>query len=229
MASTIRSAAVDLNSVPASVLIRAASQRAAKRLFDLTIASISLFLLLPLLIAIFLFVRRDGGPAFYAQRRVGRNRREFRCWKFRTMAVDADDRLQKLLAQDPAIRDEFERFQKLRADPRICPGGHFLRVHSLDELPQLFNVLRGDMSIVGPRPRPVNEFRLIEQSSNRSDHYTSVRPGLTGLWQVTMRSDCTLEEKVKIDCRYVETMSFLGDLTIIIRTFPLVLNGRGAA
>lgn len=197
----------------------------AKRVSDVLIAVIALLLLGPLILLICLAVKlQDGGPAFFAHRRVGQGRRFFKCLKLRTMFVDADERLRAILETSPAARAEWARDHKLRNDPRITPIGRVLRRASLDELPQFFNVLVGDMSIVGPRP-------IVEAEIRRYGHYIyeycSVKPGLTGLWQVSGRNDMNYRRRVAMDVVYCREKSIAMDLKIILLTIPAVLNGRG--
>jgi len=181
----------------------------------------------PALLAITLLVWQAGGsPIFFGHWRVGRDGRLFRCLKFRTMRVDAEQALARLLATDPAARAEWQRDQKLAHDPRITPIGRILRKTSLDELPQLLNVLRGDMCFVGPRP--VTPAELMRYGAVRW-HYVSVTPGITGLWQVSGRNRTTYDERVALDKHYVETRSLWGDLRILARTVRVVLTGHGAA
>lgn len=169
--------------------------------------------------------RCDGAPVFFGHYRVGRDGRLFRCLKFRSMYRDADRMLQELLKSDPRARAEWERDQKLVNDPRITPMGHILRKTSLDELPQLFNVLRGEMSLVGPRPVTVGE--LVRYGNSRW-HYLSVQPGMTGLWQVSGRNNTTYDERVALDRRYVEARSLGLDISILFKTVKVVLTNDGA-
>jgi lipopolysaccharide/colanic/teichoic acid biosynthesis glycosyltransferase len=181
----------------------------------------------PLLVAITLLVWHAGGsPIFFGHYRVGRDGRLFRCLKFRTMHVDAEEALARLLAADAAARAEWQRDQKLARDPRITPIGRILRKTSLDELPQLINVLRGDMCFVGPRP--VTPAELMRYGSVRW-HYVSVTPGITGLWQVSGRNRTTYDQRVALDMQYVETRNLWRDLVILARTVRVVLTGHGAA
>jgi len=169
--------------------------------------------------------RIDGAPIFFGHYRVGRDGRLFRCLKFRSMCRDADAALRALLARDPQAREQWAREQKLDHDPRITPIGAFLRRTSLDELPQLINVLRGEMVLVGPRPITAEE--LSRYGSSRW-HYLSVRPGLTGLWQVSGRNNLSYPERVALDRRYVESRSLWMDLGILLRTVRVVLAREGA-
>lgn len=198
-----------------------------KRAFDVGFSLIALLSVALLFVAIMVMIRLSSrGSVFYVHHRVGYGGRLFPCLKFRTMVIDADDRLRRLLESDPVAYQEFELFQKLKRDPRIIPGiGSFLRTTSLDELPQLINVLLGQMSIVGPRP--VTKDELGKYSEAVGDYLRS-RPGITGLWQVSGRNDLSFEDRVKIDQSYVYRWSFLQDLRIILRTFHVVVLRRGA-
>lgn len=196
-----------------------------KSAIDRCAALAGLILLSPLFAVLAYKVRKDGGPAFYAQKRVGQNGREFRCWKFRSMIVNAEAALEKHLSENPRAREEWDREFKLKDDPRITPVGHFLRRSSLDEIPQLYNVLIGEMSLVGPRPVVAAE---IPYYGDKKAHYLSVKPGLTGLWQVSGRNDVSYEERVALDAYYVENQSFWGDVVIIFKTIYVVLARKGA-
>ena len=192
---------------------------------NLLIAIVALVFLAPVMIAVAIAVfAQDGGPILFAHRRIGQNGRHFYCLKFRTMAVDAERRLADLLASDPDARAEWERDHKLRNDPRVTPLGAFLRRSSLDELPQLFNVLRSEMSLVGPRPIVDAE---IAKYGRRFDHYCAVRPGITGLWQVSGRNDTTYARRVELDSDYARRANFWFDCGIVLRTVPAVVLGRG--
>lgn len=185
------------------------------------LALLLLVLFAPLLLAIaWRIAREDGSPVLFGHYRVGRNGELFRCLKFRTMARDADEILRQLLATDPVARAEWERDHKLHDDPRITRCGRFLRRTSLDELPQLINVLRGEMNLVGPRPIVVHELRRYGQTKF---HYLSVRPGMTGLWQVSGRNRTSYEDRVLLDRTYVERQSVWLDCVILARTVPVVL------
>ncbi|WP_137124065.1 sugar transferase [Roseomonas sp. HF4] len=204
---------------------RAALPR-VKRAMDVALAGAALLLALPIFLLIALAVRVDGGSAFYAHPRVGRGGRLFGCLKFRSMVVDSQARLDALLAADPAARAEWEATRKLRRDPRVTRIGRFLRATSLDELPQLLNVLKGEMSIVGPRP--VTQSELDRHYGAAAAHYLSVRPGITGLWQVSGRSETSYDQRVALDVAYVSQPSVLADLRILVRTPVAVLSRRGA-
>jgi Undecaprenyl-phosphate galactose phosphotransferase WbaP len=200
--------------------------RFVKRLGDIAIAGTALTLLAPVLLILYIAVRvLSHGPAFYGQRRLGCNNRSFTAWKFRTMAIDGDTILTQALGKDPQLRGEWERDHKLRNDPRVTPIGRVLRKTSLDELPQLWNILIGDMSIVGPRPIVKQE---IAKYGDTFNDYCMVRPGLTGLWQVSGRNNTTYEERVRFDEYYVRNWSLWLDLFIIFRTVKTVAFGEGA-
>jgi exopolysaccharide production protein ExoY len=203
-----------------------ALQPALKRALDILGAAALLTVLAPVMLVIALLVRRDGGPALYAHRRVGKGGASFGCLKFRSMVIDSDARLAELLARDPAARAEWEATRKLKNDPRVTAVGRFLRASSLDELPQLLNVLRGEMSLVGPRP--VIQAELDAHYGVAAAHYKTVRPGITGLWQVSGRNDTTYEQRVRLDVSYVARASLIEDLRILFATPVAVLRRRGA-
>ena len=198
----------------------------AKRALDIIAAGLGLVLLSPFFLIVALMVRADGGPAFFAHQRVGRGGKLFGCLKFRSMVIDSQARLEALLASNPAARAEWEATRKLKNDPRITPIGRFLRSTSLDELPQLINVLRGEMSLVGPRP--VQEAEIDRYYGASAAHYMAVRPGITGLWQVSGRSETSYESRVALDVAYVSRPSLLADLSILLRTPVAVVSRRGA-
>jgi Undecaprenyl-phosphate galactose phosphotransferase WbaP len=198
----------------------------AKRLLDALLSLVAGLLSLPLwlVISLALWMERQG-PIFYGHERVGQGGRTFTAWKFRTMVRDADQVLDRALSTDPALEAEWNQTQKLRADPRLTSVGRALRRLSLDELPQLWNILRQEMSLVGPRPIIREEIHKYGQAF---ELYTQVRPGLTGLWQVSGRSNLTYDERVRLDAYYVRNWSVWLDIVIILRTFLAVLTGRGA-
>lgn len=197
-----------------------------KRCFDIAAGLAGLIFLAPLFITIAIAIKIfDPGPILFGHERVGRQGRLFKCWKFRSMVVDSQQRLEALLASDPAAAREWAATQKLANDPRITPLGRFLRKTSLDELPQFWNVLRGDMSLVGPRP--ITRAELDRYGRDRR-YYLVVRPGISGLWQISGRSQSTYEERVALDRLYVETWTFWRDLRIAVMTVPAVLLSRGA-
>ncbi len=197
-----------------------------KRALDVTVAGTLILVLLPLLLLLYVAVRLDGGAAIFGHRRVGQGGRGFRCWKFRSMRPDAETALANLLARDPDARRQWEESRKLARDPRVTPIGRFLRVSSLDELPQLWNVLRGDMSLVGPRPVTADELKV--HYGRHATAYARVRPGITGPWQVSGRSDTSYEDRVRLDVDYARNHSLAGDISLLGRTVSAVLQGRGA-
>jgi exopolysaccharide production protein ExoY len=198
-----------------------------KRVFDFTAAAGGLLFLAPLLVPVAIAVKlQDGGPVFFGHERAGRYSKAFKCWKFRTMRPNSGDLLQSYLADNPAAVEEWQRTQKLENDPRVTAIGRFLRATSLDELPQLFNVLLGEMSLVGPRPVPKAE--LNERYGKERRYYLLMRPGITGLWQVSGRSNTTYERRIAFDREYATKWSFTRDIDIILRTLPAVLKADGA-
>jgi len=195
--------------------------RLIKRVFDLVCAGIALLLLSPLFAVIALIARRDGGPAFFTQERIGMNGKRFSCYKFRSMRIDAEATLQHYLAGNPEAAREWQQFQKLKKDVRITPFGQFIRRTSLDELPQLINVLKGDMSLIGPRPI------MPGQESYYADdfiYYESVRPGITGPWQVSGRNQLTFKERVMLEACYARNWSLWMDIVILLKTIPVLLK-----
>ncbi|HEY4088025.1 MAG TPA: undecaprenyl-phosphate galactose phosphotransferase WbaP [Bryobacteraceae bacterium] len=200
--------------------------RMAKRMVDIFLAVAAAVVLAPVLIGVAALVRLTSrGPAFFSQPRIGKDRRVFRAWKFRTMMRDADGLLEDYFERNPARRLEWRVNRKLRDDPRLTPVGHFLRQLSLDELPQLWNVFRGQMSLVGPRPIAADE---LVRYGEGIELYTRVLPGITGLWQVSGRNDTTYDERVRLDEYYVRNWSVWMDLWILGRTLRCVITRRGA-
>jgi len=212
-----------LDEPPQSVhVIPRAAHNGAKRLFDLGIVALTAPLWAPLLVLLAGLIRiTSRGPAFYRHVRVGRGGRPIGCLKLRTMVRDADARLTALLESDPVLADEFALTHKLKDDPRVTRVGRFLRKTSLDELPQLVNVLRGEMSLVGPRPITKEEMRRYGQYM---PIVLSARPGMTGLWQVSGRNDVSYATRVALDVQYTFGQSLGGDVTIMIRTVKRVLH-----
>ena len=196
-----------------------------KRVFDLLLASIALTALSPLLLTLGYLVRRDGGPALYSHDREGRYGNSFGCLKFRSMRMNADQLLDAHLKTTPADAEEWKRTFKLKNDPRITPLGKFIRETSLDELPQLINVLKGEMSLVGPRPVVTEELEIY---GDYKSYYQSVRPGITGLWQISGRNDTTYRERISLDVWYVQNWSMLYDIAILVKTVRVVLTKHGA-
>ena len=199
--------------------------RLIKRIFDIAVSGIALVILSPLMAVFALMVARDGGAVFYRHRRVGKNGKDFHCLKFRTMVCKADRLLDEHLASHQAAKAEWEATHKLKDDPRITKIGAFMRPYSLDELPQLFNVLFGQMSLVGPRPIVTQE---IEKYCYDIAHYYRVTPGVTGLWQVSGRNDVTYEQRVQMDSWYVRNWSLWHDIAILCKTVPALLKRSGA-
>jgi lipopolysaccharide/colanic/teichoic acid biosynthesis glycosyltransferase len=197
----------------------------AKRAMDIQISVTLLLLLSPLLIVMGLAVMADGGSPVFGHQRIGRGGRQFKCLKFRSMVRHADKVLEELLATDPEARREWNREFKLKNDVRVTKFGRMLRSTSLDELPQLWNVLLGQMSLVGPRP--IVEKELLKYGGD-VHYYLAVKPGMTGLWQVSGRNNVDYATRVALDVRYVKTRSFATDLTILLRTFKVVLARDGA-
>jgi exopolysaccharide production protein ExoY len=197
----------------------------ASRTLDVVIAAVAIFFFAPLMAMIAVAIWLTGNPVLFRQPRIGRGGALFMCFKFRTMHVDADRILAKLLAENPIALAEWERDHKLRFDPRISLVGGILRKTSLDELPQLFNVLMGSMSIVGPRPIvPAETWRYGRYIQT----YCQVRPGITGLWQISGRSSTTYRRRVACDVAYIRSKSAFKDVQIILKTIPAVCLGRGA-
>lgn len=195
-----------------------------KRTFDLVLAGVLLFVVAPLLLVIYGLIRfSSDGPALYRQERVGRAGVRFTCLKFRSMYIDAEDRLSAILAVDARLLAEWSDAQKLRSDPRVTRIGRILRRTNLDELPQLFNILKGEMSAVGPRPVVPGE---TVKYGSQIHKVLSVRPGLTGLWQVSGRNDLPYAERVRLDVAYVDSHSLWGDLRICVRTVFQMLPFR---
>lgn len=198
---------------------------AAERAFDVLGASVLALVFSPLILFIIFGVRRSGGAVFFPHERVGLNGRSFRCYKFRTMVPNADQHLADLLNSNAALLAEWQEIRKLRNDPRVTPIGRFLRKTSLDELPQLWNVIRGDMSLVGPRPIVREELSMYGRNLGT---YLGQRPGLTGIWQVTGRSDACYRRRVAMDVYYARNKSMWLNLSILAKTVRVVLTGNGA-
>ncbi|WP_436642090.1 sugar transferase [Microbaculum sp. FT89] len=201
---------------------RKRSYSLAKRALDIGAVLLSAPISIPVVLSLALLVRRDGGKAFYCQDRLGKNGRTFKLWKLRTMVPDAERFLVDYLEQNPEAAREWHETQKLRRDPRVTRLGEFMRKHSIDELPQLWNVLIGDMSLVGPRPM------LPDQEALYPGHaYFLMRPGLTGLWQISARNDGTFASRAAYDDAYEEIKSLRVDLAIMVSTVGVVVRGTG--
>jgi lipopolysaccharide/colanic/teichoic acid biosynthesis glycosyltransferase len=220
----LKTQAIPASLEPWPVAARVDRYRPVKRGIDLVLGLLMAPLCILLVGLLWALVRLDGGPGFFGHVRVGRHGRAFRCWKIRTMVPDADRALARVLQSDPEVAAQWAAERKLRRDPRITRIGRFLRRSSLDELPQLLNVLRGDMSLVGPRPVTFEEIDLYGASRGA---YLSVRPGLTGLWQVSGRNSLSYEARVSLDERYVTTMGLLTDVRILARTLGVVFRRTG--
>ena len=209
-------------------------KKITKTIFDLVFSILFLILALPIYLLIMLLVKcTSPGPIFYKGLRMGKNGKLFECWKFRTMCVDADEKLHHILQTNPELNEEWKTYFKLKNDPRLTPIGKFLRTASLDELPQMWNVLKGDLSIVGPRPiaieNPQNAAEEIRKHfGDKTDKILSVKPGLTCIWQTRGRNLLTFEERVLLEEKYVDSQSFLLDLQIILKTIPVIFFPRGA-
>ncbi len=201
-----------------------------KRSFDILFSTCALILLSPVFVIISLLVKLSSpGPVFYCCLRIGRKGRLFKFWKFRSMHKDADQRLEVMLQSDPKLKQEWQKYFKLRNDPRLTRIGNFLRSTSLDELPQFWNVLLGDLSIVGPRPYLPREADPIREIlGSRMEKMFSVRPGLTGLWQTAGRNFLTFRQRVELEVKYADVRSFLVDLKLIAKTIPILFFRKGA-
>lgn len=195
-----------------------------KRIFDITLVILSLPLTIPVIAVLAILVMCDGGKPFFGHQRIGKKGRSFKCWKIRSMVTNAETRLQDHLHKNPEARDEWAENFKLTNDPRITKIGNFLRKSSLDELPQIWNILKGEMSFVGPRP--VTHLELDLYGTAR-EYYHAMVPGLTGLWQVSGRNDVSYRERVLLDVRYAMTNNFLMDVRIILETLFIVINRTG--
>ena len=197
---------------------------ATKRLFDIAVSFTMLLVLSPVFIIISSLIKLDGGPAMFRQERLGRNGEVFKCLKFRSMIMNAEERLSQMIASDPKVAAEWNAYQKLQKDPRITRIGKIIRKANLDELPQLINILRGDMSLVGPRPMTIPQ---IEEYGPSIAAYKRMRPGITGIWQTNGRNSTTFAERARMDAWYVRNWSLWRDFIILVRTFREVLFARG--
>lgn len=197
-----------------------------KKGFDFFFSLSSLIVLSPLFLLIALCIKINSqGPVFYFQKRIGKNKKPFFIWKFRTMYANADLALEDLLKKDASLRDEWKKNWKLKDDPRITTIGKFLRKTSFDELPQLWNIFKGDMSVVGPRP--VVEYEVTHYFKEKAEKILSVRPGLTGLWQVSGRNDLSYPDRVRLNEEYVDRQSFFLDMQLIAKTIWIVFSSKG--
>ncbi len=208
---------------PALPALHGGYARLGKRLLDIALAGVALLLAAPVLALLALALWIESGNPFYTQERLGLNGRRFRMFKLRTMVMNAEAKLADCLAADPVLRAEWALTQKLKRDPRITPLGRLLRKTSMDELPQILNVLKGDMSLVGPRPMLPDQMPLYLNPTA----YTGLRPGITGLWQVTARNENSFDLRAILDLRYAQRLSFGYDLRIIAATFGAVWRATG--
>lgn len=215
----------DITTVRLTQSLGSRSQAYVKRAFDLLGASAILVFLGPLLLVLAACVATSGRPVFFAHNRIGRHGRPFKCLKFRTMVPDAERRLAAILERDPSAAAEWRLTRKLKDDPRVTSIGRFLRRTSLDELPQLLNVIKGDMSLVGPRPVTAEE---VAAYGEHRDCYLQSRPGITGLWQVSGRNQLDFRRRVHLDAFYVQNWSLLRDIVILLMTVRVVFSRRGA-
>lgn len=197
-------------------------RRSLKRWMDVAFVIMAAPVVLPVILVLAAVLKLGGGPSFFTQERVGLGGRTFKLWKLRTMVPDAEDRLQTYLEKDEAARREWDCYQKLSHDPRITEFGQFLRKSSLDELPQLWNVLIGDMSLVGPRPMMLDQQELYPGKA-----YYALRPGLTGTWQVSDRNQSTFAQRAEFDAEYERELSLFKDLKILLATVGVVLRATG--
>lgn len=200
-------------------------KRMLKRSFDIVGSAFLLAILSPVMLFIFVMIRKTGPQAVFSHQRVGERGKPFGCLKFRTMVVNAQEVLEELLDNDSVARKQWEKDFKLKHDPRVTRIGAFLRKTSLDELPQLFNVIKGEMSLVGPRPVISEE---IKRYGVDADYYFVVRPGMTGLWQVSGRNDVDYNERISMDVEYVRGWSFWSDIEILFKTVGVVFGKNGA-
>ncbi|MGP9791729.1 sugar transferase [Roseinatronobacter sp. NSM] len=211
-------------SVGATRIASNSYSRYAKRVVDLLIAVALVPIIAPVIAVLWVLVRREGGAGFFGHARVGRDGKLFKCWKIRTMVPDAEQKLKEYLNANPAAAQEWRENFKLENDPRITRLGAFLRKSSLDELPQLWNVIKGEMSFVGPRPVTRDE---LDMYAGYEDAYLSQRPGITGLWQVSGRNDISYQQRVALDVQYAERASMLWDLSLMVKTGLSVLRMTG--
>lgn len=208
-----------------AIELKSLLNRVLKTLMDRVGAAIGLLILSPVFLYVAYKIKKDGGPAFFGHTRLGKDGKTFKCWKFRSMIINSQEVLEELLANDPEAKAEWDKDFKLKNDPRITKIGHFIRKTSLDEIPQLVNVLKGEMSLVGPRPIVEDETKYY---GDKMKDYYSVRPGVTGLWQVSGRNDVTYDQRVYLDSWYVRHWSAWADIVIIIKTIFVVILKRGA-
>jgi len=199
-----------------------------RRLIDIIISLLVLIILFPFFVLIaVLIVILDGTPIFYIQKRVGKDGKLIKIIKFRTMKQNSEKILENFLKENPSLAKEWKKYRKLKKDPRVTKIGKFLRKYSLDELPQFINVLKGDMTLIGPRPYIVEELKEANISEKELNKLLSVKPGITGLWQVEKRNNSSLRGRVKIDLLYIKRKNFLLDLKILLKTLVVIVKGKG--
>lgn len=201
--------------------------RYIKRFIDIIGSIVGIFILIPMIIVLWIanFISKDNGPIFYTQNRIGKDGKYFKLYKFRSMVVGADEKLAKYLAENEEARKEYRKYKKLKDDPRVTPIGKFIRKTSIDEFPQFINVLKGEMSLIGPRP-----YLPREKEDMKEAYYYIVtcKPGLTGLWQVSGRSDVDFENRLKLDLEYIEKESFSYDTKLFFKTLVNTVKKDGA-
>lgn len=210
------------------VEVRKVLYKVVKRLIDILGGLVGCVLLVPITVAVYIarkVLKEDDGPMFYEQLRIGKNGKEFRFYKFRSMVVNADEKLEEYLEQNEEAREEYKKYKKLKHDPRITKIGEFLRKTSIDEFPQFINVLKGDMSLVGPRPYLHRE---IKDMGDNYDTIISVKPGLTGYWQINGRSEKDFKERTDMDVAYVHDRCLWFDIKLIIKTALKIFEKEGA-
>jgi undecaprenyl-phosphate galactose phosphotransferase len=198
-----------------------------KRVFDIIFSGVALLFFLPCAVVIGLVIKLSSpGPIFYRCQRVGKGGDIIGCWKFRTMHQGAEETLRKMLAESPTLQKEWDTYFKLKDDPRVSGIGRFLRKTSMDELPQFWNVMKGDLSVVGPRP--VTEEEVKKYYRDKAEKILSVRPGLTGIWQTSGRNLLTFDQRIQLEEQYIDNQSFLLDLGLIFKTISHIFFARGA-
>ena len=200
-----------------------------KRMLDILGGIVGVIILIPITLIIYIvrkIKKEDDGSVFYEQLRIGKNGKYFKIYKYRTMVVGADEKLEEYLNENPEAREEYKKYKKLKSDPRVTQIGDFLRKTSIDELPQLINVLKGEMSLVGPRPYLPRE---KEEMGNSYESISSCKPGITGYWQVNGRNNLSFQERLNMDCYYVKNRNLKEDMKLLVKTVAFVVRKEGAA